>query len=183
MERERQGLWGELFFITQAGNIKSFMKHWHKEPNRKFDFVKDCLRLEVKSTSLQERIHAFSHQQLFNSKPNETVIASLILRKEDEGLSLRELITTVFEHISDDLSLIIKLEKARRLAGMETPMEIGPIYDERFAKENLKFYHVSNVPQFPLPEPPGVTDTRYNVDLSTIRNIPDNELDKWMKKW
>ncbi|RBN41640.1 hypothetical protein DMN50_09055, partial [Priestia megaterium] len=62
---ERQGFWGELFMMFETGNFIKFFEAWHQDPKSKFDFAKMSKRIEVKTTLKDERIHTFSHRQLY----------------------------------------------------------------------------------------------------------------------
>ena len=180
LTNERQGLWGELFVMYTLGKIKDLIKFWHKETTRKFDFSNKDKRIEVKTTTSKDRIHIFSHQQLFSNAGYDILIMSLMLRLEEAGLSLKELINFIRREIADDFENLKKLEISVRRAGMDDPNDMGPVYDEIEAKHNLAFFLAKNVPKFPLPEPTGVTGTRYNVDLSSAPRMGESELDNYI---
>lgn len=181
--KERQGLWGELFVIKQTGNPYIFVNCWHKEVTRKFDFSYKNFRLEVKATNQDERIHYFSHDQLFREDDVEIVISSLVLQDEDSGLSLKDLIEDTRVVINGNTELLLKLEKAVMSAGMNDENELGPVYDETLAKRKLSWYSSKVVPKFDQAEPEGVTSTKYKIDLSSVTKMTDDELEVWLKNW
>jgi len=180
LSKERQGLWGELFVMRALGATKHLVQYWHKEVSRKFDFSYGSKRIEVKTTTGSNRIHAFSHQQLHSNSGNDIVIASMMLRPEEAGLSLRELIDDARSKLADDYENLKKLERAVKYAGMDALEEIGPAYDEGEALANLSWFRAVDVPKFPLPEPAGVSGTRYNVDLSTAPRMSVSELERFI---
>lgn len=182
LTNERQGLWGELFILKLTGDILHYAKFWHNDPNRKFDFSAGNRKLEVKTTTGLERVHSFSHQQLYVTDNKQVVIASLLLRPDDTGLSLRELILEVRSALKNDVQLLTKLERAVLSAGMGNLGEPGPIFDENDAKTNIAWFMALDVPKFSIPEPPGVSNTHYRVDLSTALRMEDIEVLKWFEE-
>lgn len=179
---QRQGLWGELFAMRQERGFRFWAPSWHSASNRKFDFSKDTMRVDVKTAVGGERMHHVSHRQLYALDGESIVIASMLLRVEDAGLSLRSLIEEARHALAGHTSYM-KIEDAVRQAGMELASETGPAYDENDASRSLSWFQSSRVPHFPVPEPPGVSDTRYRVDLSTVQPMPLEELEKWLTGW
>jgi len=178
LSKERQGLWGELFIMRALGATKCLVQYWHKEVNRKFDFSCGRKRIEVKTTTSPNRIHMFSHHQLQSDK--DIVIASLILSPEEAGLSLMALINEARDSIGEDYESLMKLERAVKYAGMNVHNEAGPSYDEEEALASLAWFWAKDIPKFPMPEPAGVSGTRYNVDLSSAVRLSANELEDFI---
>jgi hypothetical protein len=77
----------------------------------------------------------------------------------------------------------LKLEKAVRRAGMESNDIIGPVYDVAQAEALMCCYRSTDAPHFRMSEPPGVSETRYKVDLSTAPTIPREEFERWLTAW
>jgi hypothetical protein len=180
---ERQGLWGELFLMRQIGGISMWCPFWHSDPYKRFDLSAGCRRLEVKTTLGPARSHEFAHRQLYASGDEQIAVASLILRPDPIGLSLRTLISQAREELSGDPSLFVKLEIAIRAAAMGHPAITGPAYNEAEAMAALVWFWAHDVPRFTQPEPAGVSNTHYRVDLSTTPPIPSQDLDDWLKGW
>jgi len=181
-DNERQGLWGELFVMSQVRGFKFWAPFWHNEVTRVFDFSAPGRRLEVKTSASGQRIHHFSHSQVFANEGEEIVVTSLMVTEDDTGLSLRELITScreIFIHTPHYL----KLEKAVRYAAMDDSSETGPIYNERNAIDALYWFKAVDIPHFWIPEPPGVSHTSYRIDLSSAPRIDPIELNVWINSW
>lgn len=86
-----QGVYTELFTIYYFRNEFDFAKYWQSTDRMKFDFsITEDLKIDVKSTIKSERIHKFRHDQL-NSAKNKVYIISYKLQKDDQGLSLYDL--------------------------------------------------------------------------------------------
>lgn len=179
----RQGLWGELFLIRHLRNTVDMVNYWHSDPTRTFDFSSHLRRLEVKTTTSPERIHHVSHQQLYEQGNDEIVIASLLLLHDDTGLTLRELIDELRVVMKGNYQRLLKLEKAIRRAGMGQFLDSGPCFSETHATNNLAWYQVGVVPRFPQAEPPGVSGTRYKVDLSTVPRFSEYSVREWLSTW
>lgn len=178
----REGLWGELFLMRTVRGFRFWIPSWHSEVTRKFDFSAGSLRVEVKSAIGPLRVHHFGHRQLYAQPSEDILIASFLLREEDAGLSLRELVDECREAVRGT-SDALKLERAVRSAGMEDPAEVGPRYDASEAQRSLAWYRAEDAPHFRMAEPPGVTETRYRVDLSVAPRLEQEELDQWLARW
>lgn len=182
LEKERLGLWGELFMMSCLRGYRFWAPFWHSETTRRFDFSAPGHRVEVKTTLGDQRIHHFSHRQIYAEGGEEILIVSLLVREEDSGLSLRSLIDDCREALLDT-SDFLKLERAVRSAGMEDPSEIGPIFDPDEAKRNLSWFRSTDAPHFRMPEPSGVSETRYKVDLSAAPRLEPQEVGVWLDSW
>jgi hypothetical protein len=176
---ERQGLWGELFFMSRVKGFKFWLPYWHSDPSRTFDFTNNNKRIEVKTSVRSERIHHFSHRQLYSFGEEEIVIASIMLRKEEAGVSLKTLIDLARGEVSNE-SQLIKLARAVRMSRMEDSNEEGPLFDETEAEKSLAFFWAKDSPHFGMPEPAGVTQTHYRVDLSTAPTIELADIEVWL---
>ncbi len=182
LQAERRGLWGELFMMSRVRGFRFWAPFWHSEATRRFDFSSGGNRVEVKITTRPERMHHFSHRQIYALEGEKIVIASLVAVEDDSGLSLRQLIEDCRSALLGTTDYL-KLEKAVRLAGMESSTELGPAIAAAEAEESLAWFHSRDVPHFRVPEPPGVTETRYRVDLSTAPRLTTMELDEWLRLW
>lgn len=178
----RQGLWGELFYMRECGGFTFWAPYWHSDLNRIFDFSTTLKRLEIKTTTGPERIHRFSHQQLYAIQGEEIQIASLMLARDEQGMSLRDLI----EEARTALALapeIEVLERAIRRAGMQQDTELGPKFNPNSALQTLEYFRSADAPHFALPEPPGVSETHYLVDLTEAPTIAPEEFRSWLQTW
>lgn len=89
-------------------NIGSF---WQKRNKMNFDFtINRIKRMEVKSTIQSIRIHHFKHEQLL-SDLYDIMIVSCLLRKDDAGLSLFELIQEIRIIAGKDYRTLLYIEQ------------------------------------------------------------------------
>lgn len=179
----RQGLWGELFLIRHLGGPQHWMRFWHSDPYRRWDFSYGSRRIEVKTSREVGRIHTFAHRQLFASSEDQVAIASLLLQANEYGLSLRRLIDETRRVMGSEINDLLKLEASVRVAGMALPTDEGPAFDESAAERSLLWYWATDVPRFTRPEPAGVTDTHYRVDLSGTATISIVDIEAWLQTW
>lgn len=182
LESERQGLWGELFFMSKIRGFNFWFPFWHSEPTRKFDFSGETKRLEIKTSIGNERVHHFSHRQVYSFGEEEIALASILLRREDSGLCLRELIDSARGAVSNEEELI-KLTRSERVAGMDTDNNSGPCFDETEAEKSLAIFWAKDTPHFTMAEPSGVSQTHYRIDLSNSLPVSKNDFEVWLSKW
>ena len=182
LQAARRGLWGELFMMSRVRGFRFWAPFWHSEVTRRFDFSSGRHRAEVKITTRPERTHHFSHRQIYAIEDEEIAIASIVAAEDDSGLSLRQLIEDCRRALLGTPDYL-KLEKSVRQAGMEHPSETGPVIDAAEAEESLAWFRSVDIPHFRVPEPAGVTETRYRVDLSTAPRVTGMELDEWLRLW
>lgn len=180
--KERQGLWGELFFMRHFGGYEKWISKWHSETGRLFDFTSEGKRIEIKSSTRSERIHDFSHRQLYPVGSEDIIIVSLLLREDDAGISLKSLIAEARTALRGNLHYI-RLERAILNAGMTDQTQEGPKYNQAEALSAIAWYLVDNVPRFQNPEPTGVSGTHYRSDLSTVQKMSEEEVQKAIQEW
>jgi hypothetical protein len=179
---ERQGLWGELFVMRSTKGYRFWAPFWHKELNDIFDFSTAKKRLEVKTSASGQRIHHTNHRQVFALPEEEIVFASLIVKEDQSGISLLELINECKDKLIGSM-YYFKIEKAARHAGMSEGEDSGPIYNLQSASDTLAFFHSEAIPHFKMPEPPGVTQTRFKADLTSAAMVGINWINQWFETW
>jgi len=182
LNAERQGLWGELFFMRQVRGYAFWAPFWHSEITRMFDFSSSHNRVEVKTTIGDQRVHHFSHRQVYALEGEEIIIASVLLREDDAGLTLQELVNECRAALRGT-QYYLKLEKSVRRAGMDDPSIAGPAYDADQTRNSLALFRSTEAPHFRMPEPPGVSETHYKVDLSTAPHLSFEEIESWLSIW
>jgi hypothetical protein len=182
VDAERQGLWGELFMMRCTRGFRFWAPFWHNEVTRSFDFSAPSKRVEVKTAVGGQRLHHFSHRQIYALEGEEILIASLLVRPEDAGVSLRDLIDECRAALRDSLHFL-KVERAVRHAGMEDASDAGPVFDASEAERQLAWFRSADAPHFRMPEPPGVSETRYKVDLSAASCLSPQDVEAWLSTW
>lgn len=179
---ERLGLWGELFVMRLIRGYSFWAPYWHTELTDIFDFSATNKRLEVKTSASGQRIHHITHSQVFPMGKEDVVFASLVLRDDQTGLSLKELIEECKTVLLGSMSYF-KIEKAARHAGMHNTDDLGPRYSLKSAVDSLAFFSSEDIPHFSIPEPPGVSQTNFRADLSNATRIEMEKFDSWLDTW
>jgi hypothetical protein len=171
LTKERQGLWSELFVIRHfiyKYDI-NLIPYWRSETTSKYDFSSDSIKFEVKSSTKPVRVHTFSHKQLFRPDNIQIVVASLLLLIDDSGLALRKIVDDLFPIFNKDIKYLTTLQKSLMRAGIFNISNYNETcFDESFAVTNLRFYSKDNIPRYAMPEPEGISNTRYDVDLTNV---------------
>ena len=178
----QQGLWGELFLMQKSQGFQFWAPYWHSDVNLTYDFSAPKKRLEVKTTLSQERIHRFSHRQIYSNEEENIVIVSILLHADDSGLTLRKLIEDAKQALVNTKDYF-KLEKTVRKAGMIDVSINGPAFNEAEALTNLRWFKASVVPQFRTSEPEGVSETQYKSDLTRATTLTNDEISEWIASW
>ena len=182
LESRRQGLWGELFVMRKVRGYRFWAHCWHGAVTGLFDFSAKRRHVEVKTALSDRRIHHFSHRQIWEEEGEQIIIASLLLRGDTDGLSLRELINDCRVALRGTPDYL-KLEFAVRYAGMDDDSIVGPQFDANRAEQELLWFKAKDAPHFRVPEPSGVSETSYKVDLTKATPISTDELFRWLDDW
>lgn len=182
LEARRQGLWGELFIMKKVKGCLFWASSWHGAVTGLFDFSANRKHVEVKTTLSDRRIHHFSHKQIWEAEGEQILIASLVLTGDSCGLSLRELINDCRVALRGTPDYL-KLEFAVRHVGMDDDSVSGPQFDATKAERELSWFKATDAPHFRMPEPNGVSETSYKVDLTKAIPISEEGLNHWLVDW
>lgn len=173
------GVYGELLTIKHLYDVglKDIVNYFHTNFFSKHDIeISKKIRMEVKSSISEKRIHRFSHDQIFRDDV-DVYVCSVLLEKSKEGKSLYDLFEEVIELYSDPES-ILYLKKLRIRCNLnEDNKGITIAYDK--AVNDFKVYNVINLPKINISAPDGVYNIKYDVDCSL--SIDEN-IDELIKK-
>ncbi len=180
-EIETQGLFAELYTILYFREIGcDISKHWQSRDRMKFDFSLDVKkRIEIKSTLKQERIHHFKHEQLL-SNIYDIRIVSIMLRKNDCGLSLGNIVEKIREYYADNFALMLHIENT--VSQLDEDMIYGIKYDSIYLKNNLRVFDAKDIPHFNEKTPEGVFNAEYDCYLDTAQYLSQEEIVRWVSE-
>ena len=164
------GLWGELFVILQANNIENAIDSWHINSSDTFDFNDGSNKMEVKTTTKNERIHSISLNQILKSIETKSLICSIMTSKIDLGLSVFDLkenialkINAVYKH---------KLNEKVTISIGDKCLEFTNKYDYLTAENSMSYYNAIDVPKIdPICIDPKVSNVKFNINLETTQKI------------
>ena len=171
---ELVGLFAELYTIWDYNSQLDLKKFWHSEEQMKFDFsISEKDKIEIKSTLKSERVHHFRHEQLMGDYFT-TYVISYMLRKDDEGLSLYDLINKTRPLFLDEPKKMLIIDKYIKNTSVETLKATR--FNEFFMKLNRRIYKSDNIPKFSEMTPSGVSNAEYDclspaIPLSGV--LPD----------
>lgn len=157
-----RGLLGELVVITAASDRVRALENWHVDAESRYDFSKDSLRVEVKSTSGAVRQHRFTSRQLPALPGIEAHVVSVLIPEVSVGVSVADLCR--------DLERVLPEQQRRKLVDVivETvglpPRAVSlPMIDLDSAVASIRTYSAYDVPTPELV--PGVSDLRWSAFL------------------
>lgn len=158
------GLIGELIIIYISDNKDELINAWHTRNSENFDFYKENVALEIKSTLKNTRIHTFKINQLYN--PKITIfIGSILIKEKINGINIDEICSYIKSSIKDkdiEKKFITKLYKVIKTSSVND-FEI----DLNYSKNNFLIYDAEYIPKI-TDAPLGVTEVKFNSDLTFI---------------
>ena len=154
---------------------RSSSNAWHSAPLAKYDFTMGQDKIEVKSTSSDERKHVFSLDQLNPSKSSRLLVASLIVRESAEcenGLSVANMYDRICNRgISIDAKVHISTVMAE-VAGNNFRQLDKVFFDYSQAADTLAFYESENIPRINKEYiPAGVSEVKFTSNLEGVESI------------
>lgn len=178
--RELQGIYSELLFMHYIyGKGVDLYRYWQSTDRMKFDFsINDTKKIEVKSTIGENRVHKFRHEQLVTDI-FDIWIVSILLRKDDKGLSLYELANIVKQECGHNLKVLAHIQNLLLNYPIEDLKSMK--FNKAYTIENIALYKAIDVPKFQGRQPNGVSNTEYDSDLNNISNRAIEEFFEWLK--
>lgn len=172
-DNELNGLYAELFAIKEFHDELKLGDYWQSKDRLKFDFsITDKVKVEVKSTVKSSRTHHFKHDQL-DSDLYKIFILSFMLRHDDNGLSLLELINICKPLLEGDSNKVIRLNRVLKNVDRNRLANIS--FEEDLTRRNMHIIRGENVPKFSESKPEGVANAEYDCDLEGVDSISSKE--------
>ncbi len=172
-DAELQGLFAELLTIKHYHNTLSLGDYWQSNDRMKFDFsITEKVKIEIKSTTKNERKHHFKHEQLAY-ETYDIFVVSYMLRPDDEGISLFDLIETVKPLIMGDPRRLMTLEKYLKNTSEQRLRQCK--FNEQLAIDRRRIYMAQDIPRFSEQSPAGLTNAEYDCNLESANSIDENE--------
>lgn len=169
-----QGLWAELLVIERSNNPECVALAWHNSPRAKYDFTKGDDKIEVKSTSSEERIHRFGLEQLNPSKNSNLLIASVKVREssEDEhGLSVMDLYDRIRNKVKNVSVRIHIYSVIINTLGNQYEKALNYYFDYSQASDSLSFFDYRDVPKIEGEINHLVTEVSFSSNLSGLKDV------------
>lgn len=167
------GLYAELDAINTFSPSIHLEDYWQSKDRMKFDFsITDTLKLEVKATTKSTRIHHFRHEQLITDLYSIYVL-SYMLREDDEGVSLFDLIIAVKPLLSRSPRKLLRIDKI--LKNVSEDRLKGFRFNSEYTVEKRHFYPADVIPKFSESTPDGVANAEYDCSLENLEYISDDD--------
>ena len=159
-----QGLWSELFLIATRDNPEHWVTGWHVDPTGLHDFIFGDIRVEVKSSAAQVRAHRFSHIQLGPPSGTSLFVASVLVERSGQGLSVFDLADRAHSRLSPHASFLLDSTITSTL-GLDYLKAEEIRFDLACAMDSLLFFPLGMVPRLTEEAPNRVTEITYSVRL------------------
>lgn len=179
---ELQGMYGELFsmYFLKVNYGLDISCFYQKEEKRKFDFsLSETKKIEIKTTTKPERIHHFLHQQLDTDRYDIKII-SIMLQKDDCGMSLLELVNECMDLFSNYLNVVLYIETYIKNLDNTDLDEIR--FSIEYAKDNIRLFSAHDVPKLKEKNVEGVYNIEYDVDFTNVSPLSKNKFIDWATK-
>lgn len=164
-----QGLWAEVFLISQARQPDIVLGAWHISPEGCYDFSMGPERIEVKSVSSPPRQHYFLLEQVRPPLGARVVIASLFVGRAGGGTSLEELLASLRTRPGLTPELLLRAQAViASTLGDSLRMGLGERFDFELACDSLAFFASEQVPSVQGPPPSAVSQVRFRSDLTYV---------------
>lgn len=179
--KEIQGLWAELLVIERSKHPEMLISAWHNANNAKYDFTMGREKIEVKSTSSEERIHRFSLDQLNPSPNSQVLIASIVVRESacgNGGLSINGLYEKICERVSSINSKMKLITTLASTLGSDYTKADNIFFDYIEASDSLAFYDAKDIPHINKCDVPAfVTEVKFSSNLSDVISVKSSNFD------
>ena len=172
------GVFGELLFVNYAYDMgcSQILTKYHKKFYSKHDLELDKNnRIEIKSSLSQNRIHTFSHDQIYR-KDVKVYVVSILLEESSEGVTLYELFEKLINKSSDS-DIVFWLSKLKGFCGISHE-NVGPSFAYQKALNELKVFDAESLPHLTLDNVKGISNISYDVNCSTCDDINFNDFIK-----
>lgn len=165
------GFWGELFIIHKLRSTDLLVEAWHPETNDTFDFYLKNQALEIKTTTLNDRKHQFSYEQL-NTRNKKIIIASIMIRKSRTGKNLLKLKNSILKKLKKKTNKEKVQEMYDVMTGLKSKKELDEIsFSYEYSKDNLSFYDALNIPRIREIPMNGIKSIKYESNLNSSKEI------------
>ena len=158
-----QGLWGELFILSEARNANTAAESWHATPRDRHDFSLGSSRAEIK-TVMGPRQHHFGYEQLCAPEGISVIVGSIITQQLSGGTSVGRMLKKAAGKIEDKALRDRIIKVAISSIGNQWHAAAQLELDENMARQSLRWFDSRSIPCVAAP-PPGVFEIRFRSDL------------------
>ena len=165
-ENLRIGLYGELLFLHSifTNGYKKILEKYHSNFFSKHDIeLNDKIRIEIKTTTKESRIHNFRHNQISRTDL-KVYVGSVLLEQSDEGLSLYDLCEILMNE-SRSADFDFDLDKLMKFVEV-SDHDKGPSFSYQLALDKIRIIEANKLPHLDISDVNGVTNISYDVECA-----------------
>jgi hypothetical protein len=167
---DQVGLIGELLVIFQANDVDYAIECWRSGDRDKFDFSSHSERVEVKTTTKNQRIHNFSDTQIPGPADCAIVVVSVQLILVELGTTLRDLVTLVWNSLDTTIARSDLIRKAGVVYGSSSNETELIHFDIEGSIRSIHFVNSADVPR--PSKRPGVLTMSWSALLDCESDLP-----------
>lgn len=169
--------------IERSLDPQTLINAWHSIPSSKYDFTLGRDKIEVKSTSSEERVHRFSLDQLNPSPSSRLLIASITVRESGQdlnGLSIRDLYDRICNRLQNIEAQIRLYTIIAQTLGNDINKIDAVCFDYITASDTLAFYDYQTIPRILKKDvPSNISEVRFVCNITKLKDITtSNSFDK-----
>ena len=168
------GLWSELLIIERSSDAEKAIEAWRNETESSYDFSLGTQRLEIKGTTGDSRNHNFSLDQLEVGQEVGLFVGSVLLNRSSLGVSVSELVERIASRIGNNSTEEIRTLERTIIATLGE--EVKYRYED--AVQSLRIYEGKNIPKVKPDVPAGVSNVRFQSDMSFTEPIKLDQLEE-----
>lgn len=175
-ESAAKGIYGELVFLEKACQQlgPSALKNWQRSPQEVHDFIGPSGRVEVKTSSFQDRAVASVHGMRQMEPPaNATLTLAVAEIEKHSGETVTMMVDRLLDRGLDAKELTDKLAASGYVRGM-------PGADEwRFELLSTRYWEITNDspvlnrPMLPDDVADAISEVRYSLSLSALGDFEE----------
>lgn len=172
-DNELIGFYAELYTIYKFHDFLRIENYWQSQDRLKFDFsFTETLKLEIKATTKENRIHHFKHEQLY-SNYYDIYVLSYLLRYDDEGLSMYELMEKIQPILAGNKDLCMRLNYIEKNTNIDRLKDLK--YNPLYTESQMRFFSAKDIPKFQEQTPAGVSKAEYDCSLENVLPIKEDD--------
>lgn len=172
-KRDVVGLWGELYAISQSGDLEAAVRSWSAQKSAKYDFVTETFVLDVKTTLAALPKHRFSLEQVRPTGAYEAYILSLCLAEVQGGQTVGVLIDTIDAKIVEPELRSAFLRQCLIKGGSDiyrSELPLLPYPDG----EAMLLFQARDIPAPGISEGDPIDNVRFDVNLSSVSALSNS---------
>jgi len=168
------GLWGELWFISQARDTTRLMEGWRGPDRDATDFFFGGTSVEIKASRNRRQHHVSQSQVESPAGAHAAWLLSVWVKQDPDGETCQDLVTRIRERTGHQGDALKRLARAGY-----SPRERDNFTTAFRLLEEPEWFDVRDVPRVRVADA-GVSHLRYRVSLDEAKRVgPDRSAPLW----